>query len=337
LQPDDLSYRVHDLELMAIVYALREWRVYLHGVSFEIETDHHPLRYLDTQPQLSKQQIRRLDALAEFDFKLRNVRGKFNLVADALSRMHASTTKSLYAGEDGEDRTKGAAEVSNVNAVRVNVLSVGQVQVDSAVVKALREDYTRDSIYSTVYENPGEQFTKSADGLLYDAERRVCGPNGRLRMVLMHDAHDAIAKGHLGFEKCCQDLSRSFTWPSMRRDVKEYVRSCDSCQRNKPRNQLPIGLLNPLEVPTRSLEQVTPDFVMELPRTSSGHDAILVIVDRLSKTVCFCPMTSDVDAVGSAKLYFNHWYRHCGLPRKIVSDRDGRFVGKFWQELFRLT
>jgi hypothetical protein len=42
-------------------------------------------------------------------------------------------------------------------------------------------------------------------------------------------------------------------------------------------------------------------------------------------------------AVGSAKLFFNHWYRQDGLPRKFLSDRDGRFVGKFWQDLFRLT
>jgi hypothetical protein len=76
---------------------------------------------------------------------------------------------------------------------------------------------------------------------------------------------------------------------------------------------------------------------MELPRTPSGHDAILVIVDRLSKIVHFCPTTSDVDAIGSAKLFFNHWYRHYGLPRKFLSDRDSRFVGKCWQELFRLT
>jgi Integrase zinc binding domain len=246
-----------------------------------------------------------LDALAEFDLKLRYLRRRYNLVADALSRMHASTTKSLYTGEDGDDRKKGAAEGANVSAVRVYVLSVGQVQVDSAAVKALREDYTKDSIYFTVYEDPGEQFTKSADGLLYDAERRLCVPIWRLRMVLMHDAHDAIVKGNLGFEKCYQDLSRNFTWPSMRRDPKEYVCSCDSCQRNKPRNQLPIGLLNPLEVPTR-LDQVNLGFVMEFPRTLSGHDAILVVVDRLSKIVRFCPATSDVDAVGSAKLFFNH-------------------------------
>jgi Integrase zinc binding domain len=81
-----------------------------------------------------------------------------------------------------------------------------------------------------MYENPGEQFTKIADGFLYDAERRLCVPNGRVRMVLIQDGLEAIVKGHLGFEKFYQDLSRSFTWPPMRRDVKEYVRSCDSCQ-----------------------------------------------------------------------------------------------------------
>jgi hypothetical protein len=58
-----------------------------------------------------------------------------------MSRMHESTTKYLYTGDDGEDRKKGA-EIANVSAVSVNVLSVGQVQVDAAVVKELREVYT---------------------------------------------------------------------------------------------------------------------------------------------------------------------------------------------------
>jgi hypothetical protein len=83
--------------------------------------------------------------------------------------------------------------------------------------------------------------------------------------------------------------------------MKEYVRTCDSCQRNKSHTQVPIGLLQPLEVPTRRLEQVTLDFVMELPHTPSGHDAVLVIVDRMSKVVRFCPTTTAVEAVGSAK------------------------------------
>jgi hypothetical protein len=68
---------------------------------------------------------------------------------------------------------------------------------------------------------------------------------------------------------------------------------------------------------------------MELPRTPSGHDAVLVTVDRMSKAVRFCPTTIAVDAVGSAKMFFKEWYRLYGLPRKIVSDRDGRFISKF--------
>jgi hypothetical protein len=141
------------------------------------------LRYLDTQPQLSKQQIRWLDALAEFDFKLRYVRGKYNLLADALSQMHDSTSKSLYTGEDGENRKQSVAEIANVSVASVNVLSSGEVQVDPAVVKELREAYENDPFYSKIYDDPGEQFTKNADGLLYDAERRLCVRNGRLRMV----------------------------------------------------------------------------------------------------------------------------------------------------------
>jgi hypothetical protein len=150
----------------------------LNGVSFEIVRDHHPLRYLDKQPQLSNQQIRLLDALAEFEFKLRYVRGKYNLVADALSRKHDSTSKSLYTGEDGEYRKQSAAEIANVSVASVNVLSAGEVHVDTAVEKELRQAYENDAFYSKMYEDPEEQFTKNADGLLYDAERRLCVPNG---------------------------------------------------------------------------------------------------------------------------------------------------------------
>jgi hypothetical protein len=87
--------------------------------------------------------------------------------------------------------------------------SAGEVKVDPAVVKELREAYKNDPFYSKMYDDPGEQFTKNADGLLYDAERRLCVPNGRLRMVLMHDAHDAIVKAISGLTsviKICQGV-----------------------------------------------------------------------------------------------------------------------------------
>ena len=96
-------YPTHDRELLAIVYALKTWRPYLYGAEFRIQTDHHPLKYLETQGNLSRRQQRWLEILSEFDFKIEYVRGKWNLVADALSRrVDLYRDTSLYTGEDDE-------------------------------------------------------------------------------------------------------------------------------------------------------------------------------------------------------------------------------------------
>jgi RNase H-like domain found in reverse transcriptase len=84
------NYPVHERELLAIVYALKEWRPYLYGSRFVINNDHHPLRYLDTQTNLSKRQIRWMETLQEYDYEIVYVQGKFNVVADALSRINTS-------------------------------------------------------------------------------------------------------------------------------------------------------------------------------------------------------------------------------------------------------
>jgi hypothetical protein len=161
-------------------------------------------------------------------------------------------------------------------------------------------------------------------------------PQGKLRQALMHDAHDSIVSGHLGFNKAYERLRQGFTWPEMHKELKAYVRSCDSCQRNKSSSQKPIGLLQPLEVPTKRFEHVSMDFITTLPVTKGGFDAIMVIVDKLTKLVMFIPTKTDESAVGTAQLFFANWYRTHGLPEKIISDRDGRFISKFWRELFRL-
>jgi RNase H-like domain found in reverse transcriptase len=99
----EINYPVHERELLAIVYALREWRPYLHGSRFVIKTDHHPLRYLDTQTNLSKRQMRWMETLQEYDYEIVYVQGKFNVVADALSRISKSPSSALYTGEDEEE------------------------------------------------------------------------------------------------------------------------------------------------------------------------------------------------------------------------------------------
>jgi hypothetical protein len=122
----------------------------------------------------------------------------------------------------------------------------------------------------------------------------------------------------------------------MAQSVKRYVRSCDSCQRNKPSNQRPLGLLTPLRVPTDRWEQITMDFIVQLPRTNQGYDSIVVFVDRLSKRVHLAPTTTTASAVEIARIFFDVVFRHHGLPATIISDRDPKFTSRFWKTLFSL-
>jgi hypothetical protein len=81
---------------------------------------------------------------------------------------------------------------------------------------------------------------------------------------------------------------------------------------------------------------VTADFIMDLPK-SKGHDAILVVVEKLLKAMTLISTNSTVSAQQVAQLFLKDVYRLHGLPRKIISDIDVRFTGKFWQELQRLV
>jgi RNase H-like domain found in reverse transcriptase/Integrase zinc binding domain len=327
------NYPVHDRELLAIVYALKEWRPYLHGSQFVIKTDHHPLRYLDTQTNLSKRQMRWMETLQEYDYEIVYVQGKFNVVADALSRISESPSSELYTVEDEE-------EISEAMAMNV-VGIVSRTMLSKSMVSELLRAYKADKNTRKDFENPEDvRFEKSVDGLSYavdNGQRKFVVPQGKLRKALMHVAHDALVSGQLGFNKAYERLRQGVTWPEMYIELKAYVRSCDSCQRNKTSNQKPIGLLKPLEIPTVRFEQVSMDFITSLPETKANNDAVMVIVDKLTKLVMFIHTRADMDTVATAKMFFNHLYIWFGLPKKLISDRDGRFISKFWKELFRLT
>ncbi|GKE24062.1 putative reverse transcriptase domain-containing protein, partial [Tanacetum coccineum] len=74
---------------------------------------------------------------------------------------------------------------------------------------------------------------------------------------------------------------------------------------------------------------------MKLPRTSSGHEAIWVIVDQLTKSAYFLPIREDYKMDRLARLYLNDIIARHGVPISIISDRDSRFTSRFWQSIVR--
>jgi hypothetical protein len=328
LHDAELNYPTNEKELFAIVHALRTWRHYLHGRRFTVQTDHFSLKYLETQPNLSKRQARWLETLAEFDFDITYKPGKQNTVADALSRI----------------------KKAEINIINVNTLPEND---KLEILEAIKEDKHFGEIYKELKKDQPapinkalvqalKHYTIQNELLLYTAlpgdinNERICIPKCDYRDRILYDNHDAPIAGHGGFDKTYELVHRLYYWPGMHNDIEEYVATCDKCQKSKASTQNPIGLLEPLPTPKTKWEQVSLDFITGLPTTGKGYDSILVFVDRLSKRAHFVATKKTVTGEGVARLFFDNIFKHHGLPHVLISDRDPRFTGKFWKTLHKL-
>ena len=151
----------------------------------------------------------------------------------------------------------------------------------------------------------------------------------------MQEAHGSKFAIHPGNTKMYQDVKQTFWWPSMKREIAEFVSRCLHCQQVKAEHQRPAGLLQPLPIPEWKWEHISMDFVIGLPKTPKGMDSIWVVVDRLTKSAHFLPVKTTFNANQLALLNVNEIVRLHGVPMSIVSDREPKLVSRFWQSLQR--
>ena len=193
-----------------------------------------------------------------------------------------------------------------------------------------------DPAYQAVLTSSDLGSLTQREGLLYDGDRVVVPNDSGLRTRLLVEAHDAGTAGHSGIASTKDRLATRVHWAGLASDVHDYVASCDSCQRNKVEQRRTAGLLRPPPVPDEPGYAINMDFVFGLPRTERGHTGYLSMTCRLSNWLEPGLCSDNITAEGAAQLVFDRWVRIFGLPARIVSDRDPRFTGRFWRELWRL-
>ena len=150
---------------------------------------------------------------------------------------------------------------------------------------------------------------------------------------MLHEFHDTLIGGHRGVHRTHLAINYNYYWNNMLQDIKNYVSECKTCQVSKQSTRPPAGLLQPLPIPEQKWEVVGIDFITNLPRTSRDNNTIMVVIDHLSKRTHFIPTVDEITAQGVASLFINNVFKHHGLPKVIISDRDPRFTSEFWKEL----
>ncbi|GJS97366.1 retrotransposon protein, putative, ty3-gypsy subclass [Tanacetum coccineum] len=207
--------------------------------------------------------------------------GKANVVADALSRKSGMIAcfDSIILHDlerlDVELCVRGSGGYWASMRIESNLML--------QIKEAQRDDGELWAIVQNVEDGKHTEFSVDDDGVVW-FEDRLCVPNDQtLREKVMTEAHSSPFTIHPGSTKMYRDLKQYFWWNGMKQDVATFVSKCMTCQQVKIEHQRASGLLQPLEIPMWKWDEISMDFVTGLPTTQKRHDAIWVVVDRLTK------------------------------------------------------
>ncbi|GJV04865.1 putative reverse transcriptase domain-containing protein [Tanacetum coccineum] len=222
LKIHEKNYTTHDLELGAVVFALKIWRHYLYGTRCTVFTDYKSLQHILDHKELNMRQRRWLELLSDYDCEICYHPGKAYVVADALSI---------------KERIKPLR-------VRALVMTIGldlPKRILEAQIEARKpENLKSEDVGGMLIENSKdpekprkEKLEPRADGTLCLNNRSWLPCYGDLRALIMHESHKSKYSVHPGSDKMYQDMKQLYWWPNMKADIATYVSKCLTCLRVK--------------------------------------------------------------------------------------------------------
>lgn len=296
LNKAEKNYGATERELLALVWATKYFRCYLYGRKFTAVTDHSALRWMLSLRDPSSRLTRWALRLSEFDYNVVHKPGKKHANADALSR--------------------------HVNAIVTPLLSKQDV----------KNKQTQDDFCLKQQRNvPNNKYTTDDEGLLYNLESsvpRLVIPRALVQQVI-EQHHDTLFSGHQGVKKTIGVLKQRYYWPTLTKDVEDYISKCVSCNQRKATKQAraPLGRIQPA---TKPFELVSLDIVGPLPVTTSGHRYLLTFMDYLTRYCEAIPIPNQT-AETVAREFVQKIITRYGVPSKLLTDQGRNFVSALFK------
>lgn len=292
-------------ELSAIMAAIKNWCQYLLGHPFAILTDHKSLKELMTQVVQTPEQHMYLARLMGYDYTIHYRSGALNVVVDVLSRIPKGSSGMLLS------------------------FSVLCCTFLEELKQHLANDTEFVAMSQSITNNPTTypEYTVSQDLILH----KGCiwlPKSSSFTPILLTKYHASPTGGHMGVTKTLARLSDNFTWTGIQKDVERFIIACVDCQHTKYESHEAVRLLCPLPVPFHPWEDLSMDFIVDLP-PYQGNNTILVVVDRFSKGIHLGVLPSNHTFLTVASLFMDIVGKPHGMPKSLVSDRDPLFIIRF--------
>ncbi|CAF1327080.1 unnamed protein product [Rotaria sordida] len=356
-------------ECYAFICALDKWHNYLSGITFIWETDHKALTQLNKKAQVNKRCERWRLKILEYDFKVKYIPGLTNSMPDYLSR------SPVDDAEEDPDETihliskSTQTDISNVNN-HSSIVAAVETRAMKLRNKTLNDIPTTtklipDSLNTSVEENrtipfsideliQAQQNDNYAKNIINNIEKYKnyiiknnllmhrsktpvpYVPQGDFRKTILQIYHDTAANGaHFGRDKTIHKIKQRYFWPSMYKDINNYIKSCIPCAQFNPRRQKNPGTLRPIKPPEGVWQLVSMDFHgPTTPTSQRGNKYIISLTDVSSKFVV-TKAVRDNTAQTAIRFLKEDIISKFGTPRCILTNNGTHFTSTLMVELIK--